>query len=149
MAPYNRVCPEIDGCKTTEACDIAGCRFLGPEISPATRIAALERELASANAHLHAAYEAAGHSTTSSEPLSCAIDRIRAALAGKEAEVRRLRKALIEADGCFDAALAEGLAERLEEQRNGEPASLAGLFDRRVMFAMHAIRSALSQEPGR
>lgn len=40
-------------------------------------IARLNNELDNANGHLEAAYEAAGHSLSSSEPLSCAIERLR------------------------------------------------------------------------
>jgi hypothetical protein len=65
-----------------------------------------------------------------------------------QAESARLRKALEEVEACFDAAFAEGLAERMAELDDHEVGSLKDLLDRRVLFALTAVRSALQQGGG-
>ena len=69
---------------------------------------ALRTELKSTEHHLNAAYKAADHSCLSSEPLSCAIDRLKQraeaadlsaeALAKAEAQNAKLREALKQAN---------------------------------------------------
>lgn len=54
-----------------------------------------------------------------------------------------VRGALEEIDGCFQAAYAEGLSDRLAEAEQS-PGSLVDLFLRRIVFAHHAAINALS-----
>jgi hypothetical protein len=63
-----------------------------------------------------------------------------------EAENKKLRAALGEVVGCFDAAYFEGLAERLVEHDDTEPGSLADLVKRRLLFAQEAAHTALGEE---
>lgn len=61
----------------------------------------------------------------------------------------RATDALKEVDGCFQAAYAEGLSERLAESDQSHETTLASLFFRRVVFAHHAAINALTDEQGK
>lgn len=54
-----------------------------------------------------------------------------------------VRAALVEIDGCFEAAYAEGLADRLAEQEIGVAGSLRDLIERRLLPAREAAIRAL------
>lgn len=73
-----------------------------------------------------------------------------AALAEKDKRIGELEADIREIDECFQAALCEGLNERLAEAE-GDAASLKGLVERRLLFAGEAAtRSLLSAaEKGR
>ena len=68
-------------------------------------------------------------------------DRLDAALA----QVARLRGALEIIVGCFDAAVIEGLYDRMAEQDNQDPGSLHGLIARRILHAEPVARAALAE----
>lgn len=61
-------------------------------------------------------------------------------------EIARLRAALEEARGCFIAAYAEGLYERIAEADDGT-GTLRDLVERRLLHAMFACDAALSPLP--
>lgn len=58
-------------------------------------------------------------------------------------EVERLRKALTNVAGCFDAAFIEGLSDRLAEQDDQSAGTLVDLVKRRLLFANDFARNAL------
>lgn len=63
-------------------------------------------------------------------------------------EIARLREGLNTALGCFNAAYAEGLHDRLAEVDDSEPGSLPGLVRRRLLYAIPTLEQALDpQEP--
>jgi len=62
---------------------------------------------------------------------------------GVAGEQDRLRAALEEVIGCFEAAGAEGLIERLSELPDVSAGSLHDLFFRRILHAEHAARRAV------
>ena len=68
-------------------------------------------------------------------------DRLDAALA----QVARLREALVEVCGCFEAARVEGLDRCLGEEDFYAPGSLVDLVSRRLMVADQAARTALAE----
>jgi len=68
---------------------------------------------------------------------------IRARGPGVVGDLDRLREALEEVIGCFEAAGAEGLIERLSELPDVSAGSLHDLFFRRILHAEHAARRAV------
>lgn len=73
------------------------------------------------------------------------IDRLRVENDKLLAQVGRMREALSEVVGCFDAAETEGLSERIREACLGG-GSLADLILRRLLFANAAASAALAAE---
>ncbi|MFS0736911.1 hypothetical protein ABC347_07665 [Sphingomonas sp. 1P06PA] len=67
-------------------------------------------------------------------------------IAALQARVERLEGALTYVGECFDAAVSEGLYERIAEASDSEePGSLAGLFARRINHGYEAVRAALAE----
>ncbi|NEJ15471.1 hypothetical protein GR211_21890 [Rhizobium leguminosarum] len=62
------------------------------------------------------------------------------------AEVERLRSALDEVIGCFHAAEAEGIVDRMAEQEDQDDRSLYGIVNRRLKPAYEAAANALAQQ---
>ncbi len=87
------------------------------------------------------AYDLACERNTLDGLLSETKDRLDAALA----QVARLRGALEIIVGCFDAAVIEGLYDRMAEQDNQDPGSLHGLIARRILHAEPVARAALTE----
>lgn len=87
------------------------------------------------------AYDLASKRNTLDGLLSEAKGRLAAALA----QVARLRGALEIIVGCFDAAVIEGLYDRMAEQDNQDPGSLHGLIARRILHAEPVARAALTE----
>lgn len=58
---------------------------------------------------------------------------------------RTLREALTEVVGCFDAAYAEGLAERMSDLEDRDTGSIHDLLTRRILYAHEAARQALGE----
>ena len=71
-----------------------------------------------------------------------------AALDAIKAEIERLRAALTEVVGCFDAAEFEGLSNHLINETM-EPGSLTDLVYRRLLPALAAARGALDADEQR
>lgn len=95
----------------------------------------------------HSAPMACGHAPTDNGAYqaSRAVDSWKAARAACEspsgsnaASAEAIRKEVAEVLGCFEAAEAEGLQERLAEADDFEPGSLAGLVRRRLLPAHDA-----------
>jgi hypothetical protein len=63
------------------------------------------------------------------------------------ARIEELEGALQEVSGCFDAAYAEGLSERLAEA-DQDVGTLADLILRRLVYAHHASINALQPKDG-
>ncbi len=78
----------------------------------------------------------------SQERMGEIIDRATVEILADMKVITKLRAALEEVVGCFDAAFAEGLSERLAELPT-ETGSLADLVNRRLMFALFTARAAL------
>ena len=58
--------------------------------------------------------------------------------------LRRITEAIEEAKGCFDAAVTEGLYERLRENEFAESGSIRGLVERRMIYAYKPIEEAIA-----
>lgn len=63
----------------------------------------------------------------------------------KAAERDRLREALREADGCFEAALAEGWLDALAD---GDIERIRDLWSRRISYARQPVAAALQPQEG-
>lgn len=65
-----------------------------------------------------------------------------------EAEVKAMGEALSEVEGCFDAAFAEGLQERLNDEADRSLGTLYDLVTRRLLSAHDASRRARAVKEG-
>lgn len=66
-----------------------------------------------------------------------------------EAQLAEANKALDEIIGCFDAACAEGLQERLNDETERDIGTLHDLITRRILYAYYAARCARKAQGGR
>ena len=87
------------------------------------------------------AFDLASERNTLDGLLSETKDCLDAALA----QVARLRAALEIVVGCFDAAVIEGLYDRMAEQDNQDLGSLHDLIARRILHAEPVARAALAE----
>lgn len=147
-------------------------------IAANARLAAAEQKLAESEQKAVYAVPTAGEyqGVRLREALECAVLAMRAPLDGWKGEVERkaldMARAALTANveltgaaqadlvrmreaiqshiiGCFDAAYAEGLSERLAELPDGEVGSIKDLIQRRILYALYNAQGLLATPPDR
>lgn len=71
------------------------------------------------------------------------MDNLEKELEKHSAENEKLKLAMIESKGCWDAAYFEGFSEAMNQARDGDADRLLDLLDRRLLYALTPIEEAL------